>query len=642
MVGRHRLVNTRVSTQATRPQNLPHQIYCTTIAIFREISYPQIFSIRRHSSLHWLTPPSLGQILILASYWLCTVLFLTSNAIVHDAYYWERIGFRAAWISVTQVPLVYLLSGKFSIATYLLGSSYDRLNWVHRWVSRTLFVTVTIHGGFFLTEWVRADFVVWELEMMPMVKYGIGAWAVLLWTLISSLAPLRKMAHQIFVLQHLAAAAVFLWLLHVHVPSYATYNVWWAVALLALDTVMHACLTAYRNISSKVARSGRHVGIIGRKRLGYRADVQAFPGDVVTITIHDTDFAWKAGQHVRLWCPSIWPLGAHPFTISNIPTSGQDRHSSAKDKKSIQLFIRAKSGFTRRLHRQASDSIQLVNSPLSYDVTRTVTKTVFLTGPYGFPPTPNGYHTVVLIAASTGATFTLALLDSILSDPSCVRRVDFTLIVRHASHANAFLPRLIRAGLHANSARSVEIHLTVAVTQDDNTYLNTEAGISKLSNETGHVTGDPAAFVEESSENRSVASCSEAEPGISEKSSMLYGSAAGLTDFPPSTKQPRFSELSFSDLENGSFVESETADSQSSHFHSCARPRFVRGPRPCIRDIIRQPVEAAAGETLVVACGAGTLTSDVRNAVAWLSDERAVHKGTGAQGIRCWVEGNGY
>jgi hypothetical protein len=100
---------------------------------------------------------------------------LSYNAIVDDAYYYERIGFRAAWISVTQVPLVYLLASKSRYLSLIIGISHERLNWLHRWVSRTLLATVTVHGAFFFREWIRADFVALELSMMPMVKYGIGA-----------------------------------------------------------------------------------------------------------------------------------------------------------------------------------------------------------------------------------------------------------------------------------------------------------------------------------------------------------------------------------------------------------------------------------------------------------------------------------
>ena len=60
--------------------------------------------------------------------------------------------------------------------------------------------------------------------------------------------------------------------------------------------------------------------------------------------------------------------------------------------------------------------------------------------------------------------------------------------------------------------------------------------------------------------------------------------------------------------------------------------------RPNLADFVQEPVEASAGETSVVVCGGKSLTSAVRNCVATLSDERAVHKGTGAQGIHLHVE----
>ena len=63
--------------------------------------------------------------------------------------------------------------------------------------------------------------------------------------------------------------------------------------------------------------------------------------------------------------------------------------------------------------------------------------------------------------------------------------------------------------------------------------------------------------------------------------------------------------------------------------------------RPDLVEYIRAPVEAARGETLVAVCGGVGLASYVRNAVARLSDERAVHKGSGAQGIYLHVEAFG-
>jgi hypothetical protein len=210
------------------------------------MSYPQLLLHNRYFT--WLSSPPLGRVLSLASYWAIIIFMMTSSAITKDAYYYERLGFRNAWISVTQVPLVYLLASKSCILGWIIGSSHERLNWLHRWVSRTLLLTVTVHGGFFMREWMRADFVVLELQIMPMVRYGLGAWGVLVWTFITSLSPLRSMAYEVFVLQHIAAAAVFLWLLWVHVPSYASYNIWFAIGAISFDWVLRFCLALWGNI----------------------------------------------------------------------------------------------------------------------------------------------------------------------------------------------------------------------------------------------------------------------------------------------------------------------------------------------------------------------------------------------------------
>jgi len=64
--------------------------------------------------------------------------------------------------------------------------------------------------------------------------------------------------------------------------------------------------------------------------------------------------------------------------------------------------------------------------------------------------------------------------------------------------------------------------------------------------------------------------------------------------------------------------------------------------RPHPRFIIQKSLEQAQGETAVVVCGPRDLNDDARRACVGLSDERAVHKGTGAQGIWFYDEGFGY
>lgn len=540
----------------------------------------------------WLSPPPLGPSLVVFTYWVIITLFLTTGSIIDDAYYWERIGFRAAWVSVTQVPLVFFLAGKINIAGFLLGSSYMDMNWLHRWVSRTLFVTVTIHGSFFIREWVRADFFRIELEMMPMVKHGLGLWGVLAWTMISSLVPLRRLCYEFFVLQHIVSAAVFLWLLHTHVPAYAAYNIWMAVVFVLLGRMSRFGLLLYRNFSFRIKTLGPIVG----KRMGHSMELQALAGDITMLTIHGVGFSWKAGQHVLLWCPTLGPFESHPFTISNIPETRKDGLNR------VELIIRARSGFTRRLYRHAASS-----------QATSVTMTAFLTGPLGNVPAWNTYETLVLISASTGASFNLPILEAVLREPCCVRRIDCLLLVRHESHVDGYLSRLLSAVSHPR-ASEVSLQITIAVTgkergpfRDDDAVADLGSLASSHSSEAHSRTllKSPATVTGRSPSSSSVASDSKGDCWIGGEEQRI-GSATNR-----GSRNNR--------TENGG-------------------PLHYRSGRPCLANVIREPVEASAGETSVIVCGGKSLISTVRNCVFILSDERAVHKGTGAQGIHLHVE----
>ena len=534
----------------------------------------------------WLSPPPLGPSLVILIYWIIITLFLTAGSIVHDAYYWERVGFRAAWVSVTQVPLIYLLAGKVNVGGFFLGSSYMDWNWLHRWVSRTLFVTVTVHGSFFLSEWIRADFVRLELDMMPMVKYGFGLWAVLAWTTISSLLPLRRLCYEFFVLQHIVSAGIFLWLLHAHVPTYASYNVWLAVAFALSGRVYRFCNLLYQNLTIQWKTSALDAG----KKIGHMADLQAQAGEITILTVHHIGFSWKAGQHVLLWCPTLGPLESHPFTIANV----SDEKSGYRSQR-VQLIIRARSGFTRKLYRRAVTSASV---------------TAFLTGPFGNLPTWNTYETLVLISASTGASFTLPILETVLKDPCCVKRVDCLLLVRHKSHISGYLAQLEAAASRATSSE-ILLRIQIAITGKEADPVSEVIAGMELESLSSSDSFDVAATTvvqahvkahDRSSPSMKISVVDSQSKGKDHNLGVVNG--GGQHD-PP-------------DMDGGVL-------------------QYTSG-RPSLAKFIQNPVEDSAGETSVVVCGGKSLTSTVRNFVARLSDDRAVHKGTGAQGIHLHVE----
>lgn len=584
LIHRLQISRSRSVKYPTKPQNVFAQSYATATAIFREMVSPELRFKNRWFS--WLSPPPLGRSLVIATYWAVIIYMLCWESVVLDAYYWERIGFRAAWTSVTQVPFVYLLASKSSIIGVLSGSSHERLNWLHRWVSRTLLVTVSIHGSFFYREWVGSgnigtqSFVAFELSLMPMVKYGMGAWFVLVWTFLSSLTPIRRLSYEFFVLQHLAAAAVFLWLLWVHVPSYAQYNIWFAIAAVAFDRVFLLCWSSWENVRLRPTRSA---GGTKTKIIGHHAELRAIDDETSEVVVKDISFKWKPGQHIYLRLPAMGPLESHPFTIAN--NCGQSSLPSAQD---IHLVIQAQSGFTRRLHRKAKSAME----------GRAVGLTAIVTGPFGCPPAWNSFETLILISASTGASFTMPILESVLSSKcnTCVSRIDILMIVRRRCGIDAYLPRLDEAVANA-AAVGIELSIIIAVTGESESDL---AGFSSHDNLNG--------------------------------GARLEGCQCGIN--------------------TGSSSDSISEEREDNEKQLITREKVIKPcccgtgkdkvtytcGRPDIAAFIRAPVEVSGGETSVAVCGGNSLVAVVRNAVASLSDERAVHKGTGAQGIHLHTE----
>jgi hypothetical protein len=83
--------------------------------------------------------------------------------------------------------------------------------------------------------------------------------------------------------------------------------------------------------------------------------------------------------------------------------------------------------------------------------------------------------------------------------------------------------------------------------------------------------------------------------------------------------------------------------SQSSSLKSGKKSRVLpcaefHSGRPDFYELLWSLLENADGETGVAVCGPLGLNSDLRRTVVRCSDERAVHKGTGAQGVYLHAE----
>jgi NAD(P)H-flavin reductase len=518
--------------------------------------------------------------------WSNTILTKGSSEYV---YKWEKVGYRAAWISVTQIPFIYLLSCKFNPISILTGISYERLNWLHRWTARTVFLTLIVHWSFFFQEWVEADFVQLQLKMMPMVKYGFGAWGVITWMVLSGFGFFRAASYEIFVAQHIVAAATLLWLIFIHVPQYARYNVWVCVGFLAFDwgcRILHGFL-----------RNTHLLSKLAVKTPGYSASTENLPGNMVRLTLEDVDFKWRAGQHVYISMPSLRPFELHPFTIANAPNLDEPA-----GKRKMTFLIKAHGGFSRSLQKAAAKDVQSGRK-----------RRVFLNGPWGTPPDLLHYETVVLIACASGASFIVPLLQDLVLKRGCVQRIQMHWIVRSQENASWYQTELQAINTAARSA-GMQLQITIHITQSSASESDS----------------DSASLPSSSSSS----SCSNTPPQKS-KTSTSTSSLPTPPNQPDKNNNPN----------PNSKLPTSTTHEKNSSFNNPHNPPIstnTSSSRPTVESMIRPPVEAALGETAVVTCGGAEITAQARTFVAALSDERAVHKGTGAQGVYLFTETYGW
>ena len=572
---RRRAFEGQPSKPSSRLVKMSVQAHATATAIMREIAYPQPLCLTGTFN-QYFSPLPVGRSLLLVLYWLMVLGFLWSGTILQKddpmyAYKWEKVGFRAAWVSVTQIPFIYLLSCKFNIISILTGISYERLNWLHRWAARTVFFTAIVHMSFFLREWWLADMIKLELQMMPMVKYGIGALGVIGWMIFSGFGYFRSAAYEFFVAQHICAAMVLLWLLLSHVPAYARYNIWISIGFVACDWGTRIVMVLLKN--------SHLLGHTPWKAPGYVAHMKSLPGGMVCLTIEDVDFAWKAGQHLYLSIPRLRPFEVHPFTIANAV-----QPMALGESQSMTLLIRARSGFTKSLHSAA------VRGAESGTACR-----VFLSGPWGMPPDLLHFETVVLIACASGASFVIPLLEDIVRKRGCVRQATLHWIVQSEEHyvwCKAMLDSIVDIVQGYNMSLQITVHITQSTTYQTQSMVE----LPTLKGRNG------------------------TEPDVTLDSASVGRSSAASNFTVGVEETPLVCELDAGQQRQVPTLE------------------LRHGNRPTVEAMIRPPVEAALGETAIIVCGGMSITAQARTFVAAISDERGVHKGSGAQGIFLFTE----
>ncbi|GAM37696.1 hypothetical protein TCE0_024f07820 [Talaromyces pinophilus] len=628
------------SNTPAKPKSILFQTYATITATTREAANAALQPIKLGSYTLHLAPIGPVSLVLANLLTILTMMFYGFDTV--NWVNWENIGYRCGFMTICQLPLVILLAGKQNIIGLFTGSSHEQLNWYHRWISRTLWLSATIHMAFWFRDYGKFHYIATMIKTDYYTKHGFAAWIILTFIFLTSFAPVRRWNYEFFVIQHIVTMAGFLAAAYLHAPDEVRFWVWIPIGFVCFDRFARILVLAFANLSIIHFWSKRP-----RPFFANQATLTPLPGNVTRITIQDPLINWNPGQHVFLSCHSVVPLQSHPFTIMSLPSDNK-----------LEFLVRAEKGGTRRFFRFATKHSALLGDTQPDNTKRTV----FIEGPYGSLRPLRQFDSVVLLAGGMGCTYTLPLMRDIVyawtQEPqrtlrlAATKRIRFIWVIKSRSQLSWVEPELqsvlqdLQNLKQQNPDMDKEIEISI--------YLTCDEALEKSPRPTTTVTqqrtfteiarnediGEKKAVETESVVVRSVSSASES-------SETNEPSGCGVTrKCCCTTTIENEDDISFVQKCNCSGAAGKIATPTSS---SPSKPSLVdmKGfksmtGRPHPRSIIHHVLEQAEGESAVVVCGPRGLAADVRQSVVSLSDERAVHKGTGAQGIYLHVENFGW
>ncbi|PWY89851.1 hypothetical protein BO70DRAFT_384879 [Aspergillus heteromorphus CBS 117.55] len=561
--------------QPARPSMWAMQYIATATAMVREVSYIQLTPTRTA----WARIPSFGSIILVAAYlaFILILEFVDNN--IPGAQHYQALSVQAAWLAVAQIPLIVLLAGKNSLIGVLSGTSYQRLNLLHRWVARGLLLLSTFHFGFESYGWNEYGLMQMEWTTDSCPPTGIAAYAILLWMNLTTLAPIRFYAYNLFVAQHILTYFGLIIAIMMHLPSTALYSrvyVYIAIAFYLLERLVRTARYIVTNISP---------GRATLESLGPRAT-----------KIHLTNPRlrhWTPGSHVLISIPKFGLAQSHPATIISTPKS----HGGE-----LLLILKTCRGFTHRLARAAAATVTTTpntttQKPDPESPHPQKSYLALIEGPY--PPASQTdlacYDTLFLLAGGTGITYTLSILLDIAMRSTTrklpLRTIHFTWIIKDRTSL-PWIDQDLTDALSDLARAGITCSTHAFLTCDSNNKNKTE---SDGNTPPGCKCPDGCRCCVTNKVDDEV-----------DKITPVYST--------PGTESMSEKDLTMPPW-NGVWFE-----------------------RPVIDSLLWPGLCAAEGETAIAVSGPLRLCAAVRTTVARISDERAVHKGSGAQGIYLHVE----
>jgi len=377
---------------------------------------------------------------------------------------------RTAMMAAAMYPFLFAMGLKFNPISLLTGLSHAHLQIYHQAISMIAFTFGVIHTASFVYAVLRESGMIGLKELWyrsySLYWSGTALIFVMLWICLSSLGVFRKLSYELFVVQHIICATLFLAFSFVHFGKRIHSNIWlWAtLGIWLLSITVRSLMVLFS--SNFFCGPRATVRVLTQAGKGLDLD-QNRPIDFLRLSFV-TPLRWHAGQHVYVRFPGIYPWQAHPFTCMSIPNASPHLPSR------LVLLARVGNGITRQLYNMTagqgkeSDLVNgkvsepgkvAVSSPENSSKCSTCTTmdyipekhifeeagvpfdqdtrqvTAYLDGPYSHSYGLGIYEHAVLVAGGSGITFcipqvTELLRCSISGDPLITKTVRLVWMVR--------------------------------------------------------------------------------------------------------------------------------------------------------------------------------------------------------------------
>ncbi|KAH7338359.1 hypothetical protein B0J17DRAFT_662222 [Rhizoctonia solani] len=384
---------------------------------------------------------SVGQYIILTAYLagVAVAMFLFSNPVNNCT--------RAGFVCISQAPIVVLFGVKNGPVGTLLGKSYEKLNYIHRWVGQLMFLSALFHVVGYLVKWTKTGTLSIAAKRQA---WGWFAFGGLVFLTIVSLPPIRKSSYTVFWHAHWIGFLMFGVSIMYHAPGAIPYAIA-ALSLYALDQVL-------RLFKSRVAT----------------ATITPVPALKCTqLSIPELARGWRAG-HISKMGMMGW-AESHPFTIASIssPKGGGD---------GLTLLIKKAGDWTNSLYSLS----QHVSSAESAGSGSSVK--VIIEGPYGGPGStiPSSFSSALIVVGGSGITFGTSTVEELVTaaeDGSTrTKYVELVWVVQDHSAIAPLLPAFATLLSRAHDA-----HMTLTVTVHYTRATDAVPGKSPLESRTDMV-----------------------------------------------------------------------------------------------------------------------------------------------------------